>query len=136
MPPRVVISGLREVRRDLGRIDPEVKKGFNQELRTVADIVVRDARSRVPVRSGAARASIRSVGNSPVYIKGGKARVPYYGWLDFGGVLEAIGGRRNRQSRRKKKYGRFIYPAIAANERQIVRAAEKVFDRARRRANL
>lgn len=134
---QIYVTGLRELRRDLGRVEPELRRGFNQELKTVADIVVRDAKSRVPVRTGRARDSIRSVsGGNTIYIKAGKARVPYYGWLDFGGVLEHIGGRRNRQVRRKKKYGRFIYPAIAANERQIVRAAERVFNRARRRANL
>jgi len=134
---RVEIKGLKELRRDLGRVEPELKKGFNQELKTVADVVVRDARSRVPVRTGAARDSIRAVsGGNAIFIKAGKARVPYYGWLDFGGVLERIGGRRNTQRRRKKKHGRYIYPAIAANERQLVRAAQKVFDRARRRANL
>jgi len=133
----VHITGLRELRGALRRADPAVAQAFQKELKAVGMKVAADARKSVPVDSGLAKASIRAVsGGNRIFIAGGKARVPYYGWLDFGGVLGRSGGRRNRQVRKKMQKGRFIYPAIDKNERFIIRAADRAFSSAKRKVGL
>jgi len=132
----VRVTGLAETRRSLKRMDDDLPKQLATELKAVAETVVSDARSRVPVRKGKARDSLRVTGGATVYINGGKAAVPYYAWLDFGGDLKPSGGRRNRQSRPFLKRGRFIYPAIDRNRSRIEAAAEKAVADARRSADL
>lgn len=134
----VKVEGLARLQRQIRRLDPEMQKALRVELKQVGEVVARDARSRVPVRSGRARDSIKvQVNNKGVFIKGGTAkRVPYYGWLDFGGELSPAGRRRNRQSRRRIKYGRYFYPAIYRNRRRTVAAVERATNRAIKRAGL
>lgn len=84
---------------------------------------VRNKRGR---STGRAEGSLRTVmSGNRVAIVGGKKRVPYYGWLDFGGRLRAQGGRRNEQYRPRKKKGRYIYPAIDAKRKVVAKAADK-----------
>lgn len=134
----VQVEGLARLRRQIRRLDPEIDKALRDELKAVGEVVAADARARVPVRSGRARASIKvSVNSKGVFIKGGTPkRVPYYGWLDFGGRLQSSRGRRNQQDRPKRKHGRYIYPAIYANRSRTVRAVERATDRAIKRAGL
>lgn len=131
----VQIHGLAEVRRGLRLIDPELQKEFRVEMKGVAEIIAADARSRVPSRSGKAAASIRArSGGNTVFIRAGGARVPYYGWLDFGGTLKPTGRRRNTIRRPKVQGGRFIYPAIEAKQTVLIQRAEQAFDKAKRKA--
>lgn len=65
-----------------------------------------------------------------VYIRGGSARVPYYGWRDFGGTLRPVGGRHNTQVRPFIKRGRYIYPAIDETRPQILRAVRSAYEEA------
>ncbi len=132
----LVVTGLSETRRNLKRVDIELPKQLGKELKAVAEIVVTDAKSRTPVRSGRARDSLRVTGGATVYINGGKAAVPYYAWLDFGGNLTAVGGRRNTQIRPFLKRGRLIYPAIDRNKAKVRAAAERAVADARRAADL
>lgn len=131
----VEIIGLREFRRDLKKIDPELQKQLRSELLDLGKEIADDARADVPVRTGRARDSIKAgVSGNNAYIQGGKKTVPYYAWLDFGGVLRPTGGRRNTQVREFRKDGRFIYPAIDRARPKILDRAEKAFDNAARDA--
>lgn len=101
---------------------------MRDELKAAAtDTVVPAAKARTPVREGTARNSIRVVSSGNwLYVKGGGSRVPYYGWLEFGGILGPSGGRRNTQVRPRVKSGRFIRPAVYANSDVLVERVAKV----------
>ena len=110
-------------------------------MRDAADVVAQEARSRVPSRTGTAKDSIRATaGGNTAYVKGGKARVPYYGWLDFGsrtpnrGQSRSVGPWSGTGS--GPQGGRFIYPAIDAKERQIAELVEEAVNRALNRLDL
>lgn len=134
---KIETTGIRELRKALRDTDPELVKEFRREFKAVAEIVAADARSTMPARSGRARGSVRAVsGGNTVYVKGGKATVPYYGWLDFGGVLRPSGRRRGTQFRPVLGDGRYLYPAIRRNRDRLIKAAEATFDRAARKVGL
>lgn len=133
----VRIDGLAELNAALRAMGPAVRRGFNKEMRPVAQIVSNAVRAQVPVRSGAARASVRpSVSGGWLAIRAGGAKAPYYGWLDYGGTLRPVGGRRNTQRRPVFRDGRWIYPTIRRNRGRVQSAAEQVVARAKRRAGL
>jgi hypothetical protein len=148
MPAEVVVSGLKEVRSGLRKLAPELLPELRDELMQVGGKVVADAKRRAPVgrqtwdrHPGAARDAIRVVsGGNTVYIVGGKKKVPYFGWLDFGGTLKATGNKRparvNTQYRPILSRGRMIYPAIDENEAHIMRGALQALDNARAKAGI
>ena len=121
------VEGLASLRRSLSRLDSlDASKELSAGLKAAAQVVAEDAKRRVPVRSGKARGSVRAVsGGNRAFVVGGKAKVPYYAWLDFGsrnprddnppGV-----GPWTRSGKGPSK-GRFIYPALDAREREVVR---------------
>lgn len=132
----VRVEGLKELRRSLNRIDPTLTKELRVELKAIGDDVAADARRAVPQRTGQARASIRSgVSGNNAYVAGGKKRVPYYGWLDFGTRTPRRGQPRSvgpwRRSGTGPKGGRFIYPAIDDNRSMIKRRALQAFNKAK-----
>lgn len=150
---RVQITGLRETRAAFRLMGGTINDDLRVMLKEAADIVVMDARSQVPSRSGKAAASIRSVaGGNTIWVKGGGAAVPYYGWLEFGGTLP---GKRPRSrkalmwsgaehpsmfarggKRAKMEDGRYIYPALKRNEPAVEEAAALAVDIAKRKAGL
>lgn len=148
MPAEVVVSGLKEVRTGLRKLAPELLPELRDELKQVGAKVVTDAKRRAPVgrqtwdrHPGAARDAIRVVsGGNTVYIVGGKKKVPYFGWLDFGGTLKATGKKRpartNTQVRPLFQRGRMIYPAIDENEHHIMQGALAALDHARDKAGI
>lgn len=119
----------------------EAASDLRHGLKRAADEVAQDAKGRVPVRSGAARDSVRAVsGGNRAYVVGGKAQVPYYGWLDFGGRSPVIGNPRSvgpwKGSGTGPDKGRFIYTALDARERQVVDLVEHAVSEALRKAGL
>lgn len=155
---------MKEVRTYLRRVEPALLPELREEFKLVGAKVAADAKRRIPVgratwdkHPGQARDSIRvTAGGNTIYIVGGKAKVPYYGWLDFGGVLLPTGqrkmrtayrqwdtgfkyrvigqatgkGRTNRMSRPFIKKGRAIYPAIDENAVHIMKGALGALDAA------
>jgi hypothetical protein len=108
-------------------------------LKAAAEIVARDARSRVPSRSGKAAGAIRAVsGGNRAFVVGGKKAVPYYGWLDFGGRTPRLGNPRSvgpwSGASGGPPKGRFIYPALDAKEREVVEAVGDSVQKAVRKA--
>jgi len=131
----VEFVGLKELRRDLKKIDPQLTKELRTEFLQVGQKVAADARSMVPQATGRAAASIRAgVSGNTAYVAGGKKSVPYYGWLDFGSRTPRRGQSRKdgpwKRSGSGPKRGRFIYPAIAKNERYIAQAAANAANQA------
>jgi hypothetical protein len=106
------VEGLREFSQDLKRLDSDMPKVLRLGLNGVADVVVNEARPRVASRSGKARRSVRAKSTrTAVRVAGGGRRVPYYGWLDYGGRV----GRGHAQVRPFIKQGRYIYRSYFAN---------------------
>lgn len=163
--PLVKMEGFRELDKALRAAGNGAEKEFRAELRSspVMNMIVRDARTRLeatygkhentgirrvtrgktsatsrPSRSkGTAAASIRILANSRgVAIVGGKARVPYYGWLDFGGDLKPVGNRKNMQKRKFLKRGRAMYPAIDKHRWLITGVAEQAMENNNQKAGL
>lgn len=133
-PAGIKIEGLKELRRMVGKL-PEVKTGLRQDFLALGKKIASDAASRVPKKSGRAASSLRAgVSGNNAYIAGGKANVPYFGWLDFGSREPIVGNLRSQgpwlDSGKGPTGGRFIYPAIARNDKEIKKAALKAVDRA------
>lgn len=116
--PEVKVTGLRELRRALRAAGEGLDEGMRAELKEVALLVAERARSKIPSRSGRTEASIRPVlARGGVAVRAGGARVPWYGWLDFGGVRRHMGSRHShgvehlQPGREFVKEGRYLYPA-------------------------
>jgi len=136
---KVRVSGMAETQRSLKKLDPELSKAFRKEFLTIGKKIAADAKTEVPSVSGKARGSIRAgmKGQTP-YVAGGKASVPYYGWLDFGSRTPKSGQPRSvgpwKGSGSGPKRGRFIYKAIDKNRAVIKAGAKEAFDKAKRQS--
>lgn len=103
----VRIDGLRELQAALKRMDGQSQKRLRIVLNDAAELVVSGARPRVPRRTGRAAASLKpSSGQREASVKAGGGRVPYYGFLDFGGAV----GRHDSVRRPFLPEGRYLYP--------------------------
>lgn len=124
----VRIDGARELRQLLKQTGmTELPKGLAKANKTAAQIVADKAASRVPVRTGRTRASVRALGSQREgRVRAGSARVVHYGWLDFGGRRRTRSGRVELlPSRPIIKMGRYIYPALYETEAEVVAAYER-----------
>lgn len=106
---RIDVRGLRDLRRALKDVEETTPAALRDGLADLSGIVADEARSRVPDRTGRARASItvrkRSAGAA--IATGGRA-APYEPWLDFGGRV----GRAGSIRRPFLREGRYVYPAL------------------------
>lgn len=120
-------AALKALMSALKKADPALQKELKTELKKVAEIVSSSAKGKVHSQSGRAAGSIRAGGTAKgAYVSGGKAGVPYYGWLDFGTRVPHIGQPRLvgpwKATGKGPKHGRFIYVALD-EKRPEVRAA-------------
>jgi hypothetical protein len=100
------IDGLREFVRDVRKLDRDLPKAIRVALNVGSDLIVSDARPRVPHRSGRAARSLKaSSTRTSARVSGGGNRAPHYPWLDFGGKV----GRNRSVERPFLREGRFIY---------------------------
>lgn len=127
----VRVEGLRDTKRNLRKIGgPALIKELGREMKDIGGVVVAEAKPDIPVRTGAARASIRATAAGKVIF--GKKSVPYAGWLDFGG---AVG--RNRSVRRPKvRAGRYVFASYRREQPRIVRLLTAMLDRMTQKAGL
>lgn len=137
----VKVKGLNELRRGLTSVDPALAKTLRVGLKRAATVVADEAKTRVPVRSGRARGSIRATtSGARAFVKGGKDSVPYYGWLDFGARTPRSGFPRRHgpwaDSGRGPALGRFIYPALEAKRDEVIDLVAKAVENAERAAGL
>lgn len=124
----VQVKGLREVASALRSVDKALPKQLREEFLPIARQVAGDAASRVPRDSGKAARSIKPrASQRGAGIAFGGPSAPHYPWLDFGGST----GKGHRpgvadSGSVKRDFipgGRYVYPAIMANEEDIVQAA-------------
>ena len=148
----VSVHGVTELRDALRKVDRSLLPELRDQMRVAAESIADDTRSRVrasiknSARSrGKAANSVRiqgslTGGQNIIFIKAGGARVPYFGWLDFGGTLGPVGRRRNTQMRPKVRTdgakGRYIYPARAEGIDNVLASIHDSVDTITRKAGL
>ena len=152
----VRISGLRELRAGLRRIDKKLPKEISKAGKKAANIVVRSARPRVPVGpavGGHAAVSIkpRATQKGVSVVEGGN-KFPYMPWLDFGGTIYPRGaithggriresadfgtGRQQAIHRPYLKRGRYVWAAFGDNKSEVMDTYQNALGDAARRAGL
>lgn len=116
MAQMIEIVGLREFNRSLRQLDKNLPKGLRLAGNAAANIVVDEAKPRVPRRSGKAAGSVKAASTrTAARVSGGGPKVPYYPWLDFGGRV----GRRHQTKRPFIKEGRYIWAAFADRKPEV-----------------
>jgi hypothetical protein len=79
------IEGIDKLRRALVKLEAASKADFVAAGKAAAEIVAREARVKVPVRSGNLRNTIRAAGQQRGgVVRAGTAKVPYAGPIHFG----------------------------------------------------
>lgn len=144
MPNSVGVTGLRELRRALAAADDLLPKELRDELKALVGEVVVEARSRllddVVHSTGTAAGSIRAVAlRGGAGVRAGGARVPYFGWLDFGGTIRHHGSKHHHEhthliQREVVKTGRYVYPAADAKAAVLAPKVERLIERVMVRA--
>jgi hypothetical protein len=123
------VQGLAELNLALSRIEPQLRKNLNKRMRKIAADVRDAVRAEMPSRSGRARRSVRAgVSYTGAYVVSGKKEVPYVPWLDFGGTLKPVGGRKGEQRRPVIQGGRYLYPTIERRAPQTREAARQAIE--------
>lgn len=114
------MQGLREFQAGLRKLDSDLPKALRVAGNTAAEIVVGEAKPRVPTGPGIrghARQSIRVASSQrEVRVREGGAKYPYMPWLDFGGSV----GRNDSVKRPFLKQGRYIWRAFADNREKVL----------------
>lgn len=119
--PQLHIEGLSEFQRNLKALDRDLPKALRIAFNDAADIIVSDARPRIPSRSGRARGTVKARSTQKqARVSGGGNRAPYYPWLDFGGRV----GRRKSVHRPFLTDGRYIYNAYFRRRGEFADAME------------
>jgi hypothetical protein len=110
----IKVVGLRDFQGALKQMDGESQKQLRVVLNTAADLVIAEARRHVPTRSGKAKASVRVQSSQrEAKVVAGSKKVPYFGWLDFG-------GRAGNVQRAWRPRGRYLYPAFDRNRDEVL----------------
>lgn len=139
MPASVRVEGLRELRMALGAVDAQLEQELRDELKGIANEVAVIAKGRMAsagaVGTGRAMGSIRAFSTArSAGVRAGGARVPYYGWLDFGGTIRHHGSRHEHTQthlirREFIAQGRFVYPAADQGATRAAPRVERLLDR-------
>lgn len=128
---KINVVGLPDLQRALRQIDKDLPKELAAGLAEAAEIVRSAAAMKVPVRTGAARDSIKvkkQQRSASLAVGGSKAE--YYPWLDFGG---RVGGQK-ATVRDVIRGGRYIYPSLAEKDSQVKAKVDEVLERMARAA--
>lgn len=138
MEQRIQVIGLRDLQKELKRLSDtgEWTSELREANKSGAEIVAARARSLAPVRTGRLRDSIRAKASQrDASVAGGGARVPYFGWIDFGGTIR-LKHRRRVIKRPFIKEGRILYRALSQEREQVVRHYEGAVSDLLKRAGL
>ena len=112
----IEIEGLRAFMRNLRDLDQALPKALRLAGNEAAEIVVDDARSRMPRVSGRAAKSVKTRSTRiAVRIAAGSKAAPYVPWLDYGGRV----GPNNSVVRKFEPDGRYVYPAFRDNRERV-----------------
>lgn len=121
-------QSLRDVHKKLPK---EMRAAFNEAARHV----VGRARTKVPVHSGRLFSSIKpaSTQRTGRVAMTPASRVPYAGWIEFGGRIEGPKGIRTRPFIRQ---GRYLFPSAEEEAEPVRRTLEEQLGVLIRRAGL
>lgn len=141
LPQFDVAVNLSEFRNALRAYDNEFQKETRRELAAVARWSRDVIRAKVPVgpsAGGHAYTAYTSGTNGfTPYVRFNRAKVPYVGWLDFGGALPSrASGKPARVVRPRVEIGRYFYPGIVETRPEAVDKVLDVLDAAARTAGL
>lgn len=118
------ITGLRETIRNLERYGADVSD-LKAAFQKIGNIVVGEAQSLAPKKSGALAASIRpSNTKNKSIVRAGSARVPYAGVQHFG------------WPRRNIKATNYLYKASESKQAEVLRTLEEELERIANRLGL
>lgn len=121
----VRVEGLREFRRDLKRVSPEVNAHLRDEMKRLGETVAAEARSAAVKRTGRYASSIRAYAAGPGVAVG--SRLPQANVLHWGGTIRPRGVDITFQQRP------VISQAVERHENQIVDRVGDMIERAARR---
>lgn len=130
------VEGLREFSRALKQVDNEAPKGLRLAGNRAAQIVVDEAKPRVPIGPGIGGHAVTSIKaastRTAARVSEGGKRFPYMPWLDFGGRV----GPKRSVKRPFIKQGRYIWAAFADKRDEIEDVLEKAIVQVARDAGL
>lgn len=107
------ITGLREFQAALKQMDGESQKKLRLVLNVAAQIVVDEAQGRARKDSPRLAKSIKVISSQrEARVKGGSAKLPQFGWMDFGGRNKGRHPQGKPIVRTFRPDGRYIYPAF------------------------
>lgn len=125
---KIQVLGLREFRQALRAAESQLPRELRKVFNTAAQAVVADAKAAVPRRSGDLAKSIRARSTSTEgrVAMGYDQRVPYAGFIEFGGRVGK--GRKGKGTgsvqRPFVRGGRYLYPAFLRHQLEVLRAME------------
>jgi hypothetical protein len=109
---QVKIRGVRQLSAGTERLFRNIDQAtVNDAVRVSAEQTAATIRSRVPVKSGRLRASVRNEMHGKVGSVVMGAGLPYAGWIEYG----TWGGRKG------PRRGRYVYPTAKRTERAFVK---------------
>lgn len=125
----IKIEGLAEFNRNLKKLDSDLPKILRMAHNEASGLIVDYAKPRIPRKTGRAAGTVKARSTrTESRVSGGSKRVPWFGWLDFGGKV----GRKRSVARPFIKQGRYLYPALSANYDKFAELlTEKLIDVAR-----
>lgn len=131
----IKVEGLREFQRALRGLDADLPKALRKALNNAVNIVVDDAKPRIPRRSGRMAASLKAQSSqTKARIKGGGNRAAYFGWIDFGGKRKGRGG--GIVTRPFRKSGRYIWKSFGDKREQVISGLEEALVEVAKQAGL
>jgi hypothetical protein len=131
MKAEVHVTGLKDYKKALRQIDDKLGTELRKGLNEVAQVVIDDARPKVPYLTGRAQASMKAGSSqTAAQIKVGGTTAPHYMWLEFGGRV----GRNKSVVRPFIKGGRYVYPSAAQKHDVLVDKLEDVIGTLTRKA--
>jgi hypothetical protein len=133
--PPVSVRGVKELRAALNEVERKLPRELRVAFNEAAKHVVGRAKPNVPVRSGALMSSIKPASTQRTgrvtYSPPGK--VPYAGWIEFGGTIRGPKGARVRPF---IKQGRYLFPAAEREREPVIKTLEEQLGKLIKRAGL
>ena len=132
------VKGLRQFRKDLGRLDKAYRKALDKELKAIAQPIAADAKRRYRVLhprrrggKGSQRAIRASAGGGRVRVLLGSEKTPYLLGQEWGSHRYPQFPP-STQGKPPNERGYFFWPAVVAGREQVSTKVRKAIDKANR----
>ena len=120
----VKVRGLDEFVDGVAKLETKISEMAPDRFDEIAEIATSAVRVKMPRRSGKLAASVRKGRRkNAVLVRVGKAKVPYAGWIEYGGNRVGRGG--GIASRPIVKGGRYLYPTALELQPQLIKVANQ-----------